>query len=115
MKIKKYLPLLIILLALAGLLTLSALTKKPDIILFYGETCPHCKNVEEFLSANKTRERIKFQELEVSNNKSNASLLLQKAGVCKLDKSSGIGVPFLFDGEKCVLGDADIIDWFKNK
>ena len=115
---KKYKPLLIVLLVIAFfvfIIFLGRLTNKPEMILFFGDTCPHCKNVDEYINQNGIREKIKFQELEVYNNKNNAALLVQKAKQCGLDTSSGIGVPFFFDGEKCIQGDQPIIDFLKTK
>jgi len=115
MKIKKYLPLILIIFAVIVLLALSAIFKKPETILFFGDTCPHCKNVDKYLEENNIRETIKFQELEVYQNKINANLMAQKAKTCNIDSSNGIGVPFLFDGENCLMGDEDIINWFKGQ
>ena len=115
---KKYKPLLIILaiIAFLGLIILwGRLSAKPEMILFFGDTCPHCKNVEAFISANNIRSKLEFQELEVYNNKTNAALLAQKAKQCGLDTSAGIGVPFFFDGTQCLQGDQPIIDFLKTK
>jgi len=115
---KKYKPLIIILLIIAFLVFLAflgRLTNKPEMILFFGDTCPHCKNVDEYISQNGIRGKIKFQELEVYNNKDNAALLAQKAKECGLDTSSGVGVPFFFASGKCIQGDQPIIDFLKTK
>jgi len=85
------------------------------IILFYGEDCPHCKLVDEFVKENKVKEKIIFSELEVYYNKENAKLLVSAAQKCGEDISQGIGVPFLYDGKNCFIGDVNIIDFFKEK
>ncbi|MEK7658686.1 MAG: hypothetical protein AAB352_02355 [Patescibacteria group bacterium] len=84
------------------------------IILFYGEGCPHCKIVDDYIKANNIKDKVKFIELEVFNNKNNANILLAKAKTCNIDQSQ-IGVPFLWDGSKCLLGDQDVINFFKEK
>lgn len=85
-----------------------------ESIFFYGATCPHCKNVDKFLEENKGIEgRFKFEKLEISN-KDNAKRLMEKAEKCGLP-TDNIGVPFFWDGEKCIVGDADIIDFLKSK
>ncbi len=120
---KKYKTLIIILLIIAffgivvllGRLTNKPETAKPEMILFFGETCPHCKNVDAFITANNIRSKLKFQELEVYNNKDNATLLAQTAKRCGFDTTGGIGVPFFFDGSKCLQGDQVIIDFLKTK
>jgi len=84
------------------------------VILFYGDGCPHCKNVDDFIAENSIKQKIQFAEAEVWHNKSNAQLLGSKAQVCKLAGDS-FGIPFLFDGnDKCYIGDVDIINYFKN-
>lgn len=89
-------------------------TDTTGIVLFYGDGCPHCKNVEDFISANKIDEKIKFSRLEVFNNKDNANILIQKAGICKISTES-VGVPFLWDGGNCIVGDQEIIKFFQDK
>ena len=84
------------------------------IILFYGDGCPHCKNVDDFISTNKIEEKVKFIKLEVFNNKDNANILIEKAGICKMQTES-VGVPFLWDGKGCVVGDQEIVKFFQNK
>lgn len=85
------------------------------IVLFYGDGCPHCKNVDDFIVQNKIEEKIKFTKLEVWKNQSNAQLLINTATACKMDISGGVGVPFLYDGKNCLTGDVDIINLFKNE
>ncbi len=84
------------------------------IILFYGEGCPRCKIVDDFISQNKIEDKVKFTRLEVFNNKDNAGILLQKASICKIDQNN-IGVPFLWDGTNCLVGDEDVISFFKKE
>ncbi|HZJ41109.1 MAG TPA: hypothetical protein VFD16_02500 [Candidatus Saccharimonadales bacterium] len=120
MKIKKYLPAIIIVLGIITILALLSIQKNStptvtsgDKIFFYGDTCPHCIKVEEFMDENGTRDKLSFQELEVYNNQSNAKLLIQTAQKCGLDTTNGAGVPLFYDGEKCLLGDQDIINYFQ--
>ena len=84
------------------------------MILFYSDSCPHCKNVEAYMDQNGIREKMKFEEREVSQDRNNAALLEQKARQCNLDLSQGIGVPFFFDGQQCLMGDEPIIEYFKD-
>ncbi|MGC9049175.1 MAG: hypothetical protein ACP5IX_03080 [Patescibacteria group bacterium] len=85
-----------------------------QIILFYGDGCPHCKIVEEYINENNIQNKISFAQKEVYYNQSNAKELEEKAKICGLPTNS-IGVPFLWDGEKCLIGDQDIINFFKQK
>ena len=85
-----------------------------EIILFYGVGCTHCAKVEEFIKENKIEEKISFQKKEVYFNKKNANELAGKAKKCGLPTNE-IGVPLLWDGSKCIVGDEDIINFFKEK
>ncbi|MFA5359929.1 MAG: hypothetical protein WC349_03150 [Patescibacteria group bacterium] len=85
-----------------------------QIILFYGDGCPHCKIVEDYIGKNNIKEKFSFIQKEVYYNKTNANELGEKAKICGLATDS-IGVPFLFDGKKCYIGDQDIINFFKQK
>ena len=85
-----------------------------QIILFYGDGCPHCAIIEEYIKKNNINDKISFAQKEVYYNKNNANDLADKAKICGLPTNS-IGVPFLWDGEKCLIGDQDIINFFKQK
>ena len=85
-----------------------------QITLFYGDGCPHCAIVEEYIEENKIQDKISFVQKEVYYNQSNAKELEAKAKICELPSDS-IGVPFLWDGEKCLIGDQEIINFFKQK
>lgn len=87
--------------------------KSPEMILFYSDSCPHCKNVEAYINENEIKDKIKFAEKEVSNNQANAALLERKARQCNLDTTQGIGVPFFFDGKNCLMGDTPIINYLQ--
>ncbi|NCD00521.1 hypothetical protein EOL94_00250 [bacterium] len=84
------------------------------IILFYGDGCPHCLIVEEYLDSNNISKQITFVMKEVYNNQKNSQKLVEKAKICGMPTNS-IGVPFLWDGAKCLVGDQDIIEFFKSK
>ena len=84
------------------------------VILFYGDGCPHCKNVEDFVLQNKIEEKVKFIRLEVRNNKDNQIVFGKVVQKCAIN-SSEAGIPLLYDGNgKCYLGDVDTINFFKN-
>jgi glutaredoxin len=84
------------------------------IVLFYGDGCPHCANVEAFLEENNVKNKVVFENKEVYYNKTNAEEMRTKAGACGLATDS-IGVPFLSNGTECLIGDQDIINFFKAK
>jgi len=84
------------------------------IILFYGDGCPHCKNVDDFLAQNKVEEKVKVTKLEVWNNRDNQKVLAQVIQKCGISTEQ-VGVPFLWDGKACTMGDQDIIKFFQEK
>jgi len=84
-----------------------SLPAKDKIIFYYGITCPHCKEVEEWMKKNKVEEKIKVEKKEVWYNKENAAELQEVAKFCSLDPTS-IGVPFLWADEKCYIGTPDV-------
>jgi hypothetical protein len=84
------------------------------IVLFYGEGCPHCKNVDDFVSKNKIEDKVKYTKMEVWQNTDNQKLLGEVAVKCGIDTNQ-IGVPLLYDGAgKCYSGDTDVINYLKN-
>jgi glutaredoxin len=92
----------------------SAVQVTSDVTLFYGDGCPHCALVEEYVSQNGIEAKIPFTKKEVYYNRQNADELVAKAKICGYPTDS-IGVPFLWDGSKCLVGDRDIIEFFKSK
>jgi glutaredoxin len=114
--LKKYQIPLLIIIALVAISLIIFFQNRPGMILFYSDSCPHCQNVNKYINDNGLKDKLKFQELEVSQpqNKTNAALLEKKARQCGLDVSQGLGVPFFFDGQKCLMGDQDIINYFQN-
>jgi glutaredoxin len=84
------------------------------IIFYYSLTCPHCKNVEKYVADNNIHAKVDFIEKEVSENKKNAAELLAKAVKCGI-KPEEVGVPLLWDGSSCIIGDAKIISYFFTK
>jgi len=94
--------------------TPDATLPKTDIILYYGEGCPHCAKVEDYLNKNNVRGKLNFETKEVYSNKDNAQEMAQKANLCGINQNN-IGVPFLWDGKNCYVGDSDIIKFFEEK
>ncbi len=109
-KLKKLWPLFLSLAILAVLVIFAV--SQPKTILFYGSTCPHCEKVDEYLKANPSK--VKYRHLEVYENQQNAALMATKAKACGIDTES-IGVPFLYQKGNCLIGDADIINWFSKQ
>ncbi len=86
----------------------------PDSYEYYwGEGCPHCANVEDFLSAWENRDRVQIDKKEVYKDQGNIDLFKSRAEYCNLPNNQ-VGVPFLFTPEgECVVGDTPIINLFE--
>ncbi len=84
--------------------------KNNEIILFYGETCPHCKNVENFIRQNSVDLKLTIVRKEVLKNSDNGKLLAKKAATCGITTNS-IGVPLLWDGKTCYSGEEEVINF----
>ncbi len=92
----------------------SKLDKKA-FIYFHGLTCPHCKELNKFLEEKGlTPEKLKYQKLEVFYNEENSALMNEAAKVCGIE-SSNVGVPFVYDNGKCVMGTPDAEALFLEK
>jgi glutaredoxin len=58
----------------------NQLRKTDEIILYWGVTCPHCKNVEDYLKEHpEIEKKIKIVRKEVFNDKKNAVDMEDKA------------------------------------
>ncbi len=86
-----------------------------DAILFVGEGCPHCKIVEDFISANGVDKKVQFSTKEVWHDQDNALLMTKIWKQCGLSTQDGMGVPLYWDGTQCFNGQEEIINYFKTK
>lgn len=93
------------------------------IILFYGQGCPNCKIVDDFIAQNNIDSKVKYVRLQVFTEgahtftdleKTNQTIYLEAAQKCG-QSPKDISVPFLYDGtSKCYSGYPDIINLFKS-
>lgn len=90
------------------------LPSKNSVVFYYGITCPHCREVEEWMKKNKIEEKIKIEKKEVYQNQNNAKELEKVAEVCGLNTAS-IGVPFLWAEGKCFMGTPEVIRSLETK
>ncbi len=91
----------------------TALGKNP--LLFYTTTCPHCKNVRDFLTKNDVQKKIKIEELEVSEDQSNIRKYEKAVEICRAPTDKTGSVPLLFADGNCYFGEVDVINYFKNR
>ncbi len=94
-------------------------SQNADLVIYWGDGCPHCENVKEFIKDNKSDEKMAISWKEVYKDQAN-----QKEMLAIVDKNcpdvksgGGMGVPFAFSPKdtKCFIGDTPIIDWIKSK
>jgi len=117
----------IIILIAASIFTIPAIIKDINVknsdnrgdaefILYYGNTCPHCVVVEQYIAANNLEQKLKIEQKEVFQNQDNNNELASKAKICGIDTKK-LGVPLLWDNadSKCYEGDQEIISFLKQK
>ncbi|KPJ67481.1 MAG: hypothetical protein AMJ43_04295 [Coxiella sp. DG_40] len=88
---------------------------KTQIIYFYSTQCSHCENVKAFLADYNVRDKVSFEEKEVSHNRDNLNQLVNIRKRCHLPEEKYVSVPFLWTGSKCLVGDQEIIKFFRKK
>jgi glutaredoxin len=91
-------------------ITEEVVTNDKTPIFFYGNTCPHCKDVEDWMAENKIEEKILLIKKEVYDNRQNALELEKVAKNCGISADS-IGVPFLYAEGKCITGTPEITSY----
>ena len=78
---------------------------KYNIYLFYGETCPHCADEEEFLDSYLgIYDNVELVKYEVWNSQDNRELLVKVQNELNNHAS---GVPYLVIGDKAIVGFLD--------
>lgn len=98
-----------------GLQEEKLLTDDPAaIVYYYGEGCPHCKVINEFLVENDIASKVAFEKKEVWGNKANASEMSRRAKACDI-KPEGMGVPFVYAAGQCFIGEPDVRKFFSEK
>ncbi|HLD92271.1 MAG TPA: hypothetical protein VI795_02645 [Patescibacteria group bacterium] len=82
---------------------------------YWGNGCPHCKVVEDFINSWDKKNTIKLTKYEVWYDKVNAKIMEDRYNSCTEKPQDQMAVPFLItpDG-KCLVGDGPIIDLFKS-
>jgi len=120
MKKQAFFYIILVLIIIAGIVllfvakNLSRASGDGKLIFFYGNGCPHCANVEKYFVDNNVETKISFEQKEVYNNQDNATEMGVYAQKCGLDLKT-LGVPFLWTGSKCLVGDTPIINYFQDK
>ncbi len=85
-----------------------------NLTYYWGNGCPHCKIVADFLSSWDKKDTVKIDKKEIWSNAANTKEMQARYTSCNIPQSQ-MGVPFLFTPEgKCYSGDQLIIDYLKN-
>jgi len=109
---------------LVGSLFFSSKTQKETNIIelsapetyeyYWGNGCPHCAKVEEFLESWDKKDLVEIQKYETWYNKENEARLKSRANSCNIPLQQ-VGVPLLVTKEgECIIGDQPIIEHFQN-
>lgn len=84
------------------ILNIFADGKVLNMYLFYGESCPHCKEMHEYLDEYLDgKDNIKLYEYEIYKNKDNANKLRDIIDILDTNES---GLPFLIIGNNVITG-----------
>jgi len=102
-------------------LTSCGATKTADIInpdatfeYFYGSTCPHCQELNAYMTKNDMYGKLPLEKREVYYNAENNKMFLALAKNLGIAESD-LGVPFVFDKQtgKYTVGVQPAIDMFE--
>jgi hypothetical protein len=85
-----------------------------QLIFYYGDTCPHCHIVDDYINNNQINQKLNIINKEVYNNQKNAADLRAKAELCGIPDNA-LGVPLLWNGQDCLVGDQPIIDFLNDQ
>ncbi len=104
---------LTILLASLFIFASESYSASSGLVLYVSSDCPHCQNLKKFIADHKVEDKIHFQEKEIHDPK-NLDDLVNACERCGILQNQ-VGVPLLTDGQRCITGDEDIIDYLAKK
>lgn len=88
--------------------TASSDQEEPKFVFFYGDTCPYCHDVMDWMDETGVESMLDITRKEVYNDAKNSeqmNLALRNCG------SSSSGVPMMYTNDKeCIVGSTPIID-----
>jgi len=85
-----------------------------DVVYYYGEECPHCKDVAKYLDENAVSEKVEYVKKEVWYNRKNNTEMMDRVRECGIDPDEA-GVPFLYARGQCLIGAPAVIDFFEGE
>ena len=107
---KKLFIIIIILLAIP--LASFAQTEKESFTYFYADWCPHCQKVNDFFKKNGVYEKYNVEKLNFDELKNKIKL---KNIFEEKEYGGKGGIPAIIYGDKLLVGDTPIIDFFKKE
>ncbi len=81
--------------------------KNASIEIFTSETCPHCVAVKKEIADKGWDKTLPLTIKQLDNDRTNQQLVMEHAAVCRLPQDN-IQVPFLWDGQRCLMGQEQI-------
>jgi glutaredoxin len=82
---------------------------------FWGNGCPHCEVVQDFLDSWDKKDTINLKKYEVWYDKTNAKIMEARYNSCSKKPQGQMSVPFLITPKgECLVGDEPIIELFKS-
>jgi len=83
-----------------------------NAILYYGNGCPHCAKVEEFIQGSDLKIEVEQKEIYQSpENAEEFNEICDKENINLMDR----GVPFLYAEGRCIIGDQPIISYLQEQ
>jgi cytochrome c biogenesis protein CcdA/glutaredoxin-related protein len=89
-----------------------AFAEDDTAILYYGNGCPHCANVESFIQDNNLN--IEIERKEIYQDTENAEEFNELCNSEDIDLMNR-GVPFLYADGQCIVGDKPIISYLQEQ
>ena len=83
------------------------------IIFYYGNTCPHCKIVEDYMAANNVNSTLQIEWREVYNNTDNRNALIRLWSQC--NQTGDAQIPLLYFHGACYIGQDDGVAFLKRQ
>ncbi|MFZ6015578.1 MAG: hypothetical protein ACOYUZ_04475 [Patescibacteria group bacterium] len=90
--------------------TATSTASDADFILYVSDSCPHCATVKGHIKQYGFDKDYKIEYKESYNNRDNTAELLQRADYCRIPIDR-VGVPLLWDKQRCFMGDDSIIEY----
>jgi len=83
------------------------------VVLYYGNTCPHCHTVRQFIADSNLTEKLGIVEKEVYNNTQNNLEMEARARSCNI--TGDLFVPFIYSEGACYMGGVECEAFLRSK